>query len=188
MFSWDNPLGTISSPTVLRNCHWWSHFLTKTQEQDYNQQLKTLLYSITDVFTRVFWGLFWNRCTKKLWKLYSKRMEWVLLWIKLRGYSLLPTTGPKTLLKITFLGVLWNHRKTVPFISNISPSKIESSFIVIRLIWIFVGNIAAFCLDIMQELEIFVTFFLTFSILLFVYCFIWMECSQLTSINCCYCG
>ena len=64
MFSWDNPLGTISSPTVLRNCHWWSHFLTKTQEQDYNQQPKTLLYSITDVFRRVFWGLFWNSCTK----------------------------------------------------------------------------------------------------------------------------
>ena len=30
-------------------------------------------------------------------------------------------------------------------------SIIESSFIVIRRIWIFAGNITAFCLDIIQE-------------------------------------
>ena len=71
-FLGDNPLGTISSPKGSRNCLGWSHFLTKTQEQYYNQQSKTLLYSITDVFTRVFWGLFWNSFPKKHWKIYSK--------------------------------------------------------------------------------------------------------------------
>ena len=33
----------------------------------------------------------------------------------------------------------------------IGPSIIETSFIAIRRIWIFVGNIAAFCLDIIQK-------------------------------------
>ena len=67
----DIPLGTISSPKALRNCLWWIHFLIKAKDQDYSQQPKTLLYSIIDVFKRVFWGLFWNSCTK-IWKMYSK--------------------------------------------------------------------------------------------------------------------
>ena len=33
----------------------------------------------------------------------------------------------------------------------IRPSIIESSFIIIHRIWIFVNNMAAFCLDIIQE-------------------------------------
>ena len=67
-------------------------------------------------------------------------------------------------------------------------SIIESSLIVIRCIWIFVGNITAFYLDITQAQEIFDTLFLTFSAFLFVYCFIWVEGLQLESINCCYSG
>ena len=35
--------------------------------------------------------------------------------LKLRDYSLQPTTGPKTLPLITFLEVIRNHCKTVPF-------------------------------------------------------------------------
>ena len=50
-------------------------------------------------------------------------MSMSFLWIKLHHYSLQPThhnslqptTGPKTLLQITFLEVLRNHCKTVPF-------------------------------------------------------------------------
>ena len=67
-------------------------------------------------------------------------------------------------------------------------SIIESSLIVIRCIWIFVGNITAFYLDITQAQEIFDTLFLTFSAFLFVYCFIWVEGLQLESINCRYSG
>ena len=64
--------------------------------------------------------------------------------------------------------------------------KIICSPVVIHLISVFVNNIAAFGLDIIQEKETSDTLFLTFSAFLFVYCFIWMECPQFKSINCCY--
>ena len=105
-FLGDNPLGTISSPKASRNCLWWIRI---------SQQPKTLLYSITDAFTRAFWGLFWNSCPKNFGKYTAKRMWLSFLWIKLHDYSLQPTTEPKTLLQITFLEVLRNHCKTVPF-------------------------------------------------------------------------
>ena len=53
-FLGDNPLETISSPKAVRNCLWWCHFLIKTQDEDYSHQPKNFLYSITDVFERVF--------------------------------------------------------------------------------------------------------------------------------------
>ena len=66
-----------------------------------------------------------------------------------------------------------NYQKTInqilnktKFLSILRPSVIESLFIII-------------CDD---------TLFLTFSAFLFVYCFIWMKCLQLKSINCCHRG
>ena len=115
MFLGDNPLRIISSPKASRKCLWWSHFLIKTQDQDYSQQPKTLLNSITDVFIRVFQGPFWNRCSKNFEIYTAKLMQWSFLWIKLHYYSLQSTTGPKTLPQNTFLEVLRNRCKTVSF-------------------------------------------------------------------------
>ena len=63
---------TISSPKTSINCLWLSHFLIKIRII-ISQQPNTLLYSITDVFTRVFWYLFWKSYSKNLAKkIYSK--------------------------------------------------------------------------------------------------------------------
>ena len=58
------------------------------------------------------------------------------------------------------------------------PSIVEGSFIVIRRIWIFVGNIAAFYLEIIKNKK-FDTLFLTFPAFLFLFgvLFGWNVCS-----------
>ena len=61
------------------------------------------------------------------------------------------------------------HETLCKHLHEIRPSIIESLFIVIRRVWIFVGNIAAFFLDIMQVWDIFDTLFLRFSAFLFIY-------------------
>ena len=71
MFPWGQSLVIILSLKIWRNCLWWSQSLTKTQDQDYSQQPKTLVNSITVVLIRVFWGSFWNSCTEIYSKTYA---------------------------------------------------------------------------------------------------------------------
>ena len=88
-------LRIISSLNTSRNCLWWGYFLIKTQE--YCQQPKFLLNSITDVFMRVFW----NSCTKNFGTIPEKRMLQSFLLINLYDHSL-HHTGLETPLKILF--------------------------------------------------------------------------------------
>ena len=64
-------MGIILSPKIWRNCLRWSQSLTKTQDQDYSQQPKTLANSITVALIRVFCGSYWNICTEIYRKTYA---------------------------------------------------------------------------------------------------------------------
>ena len=85
----------ISSLKTFRNCLWLSYFLIKTQE--YCQQPKFLLNSMTDNFKRVFW----NSCTKIFWNFPEKLMLESFLLINLYYHRLQPT-GLETPLQILF--------------------------------------------------------------------------------------
>ena len=64
-------MGIILSPKIWRNCLRGSQSLTKTQDQDYSQQPKTLANSITVALIRVFCGSYWNICTEIYRKTYA---------------------------------------------------------------------------------------------------------------------
>ena len=101
---------------------------------------------------------------------------------------------PREVMSVTYIcRVKWSHvPKWMSYHKAIGrllrSSIIKSSFIAIWHIWIFVGDIATFCFGYNIRIRNFWYLVFTFSAFLFVYCFIWMECSQLKSINCCYCG
>ena len=78
---------------------------------------------LTDVSIRVFWGSFWNCCTKNFRKYTAKRL-WSFPRIKLHEYSRQPTTEPKTL-QITFSKMLRSLRKIVLFSLSLQACSTE---------------------------------------------------------------